>query len=270
MTNEPSQPRVDFLTVISIAIVAYAATDMVHEAFGHGLTCLFMGFRISRISTVALEAVSDGYLVPASGSIANLLFGGLSLLLFHRARGFSATRYFLWLFALLNMLNGVGYLLFSGLSNFGDWSAVITGFTPPWAWRAGLTLVGGALYIWAVRIGAAAMSELVNQGLVARRDIQSMVMPSYFAGGVLMTVAAVFNPISPILILLSGAAASFGSSCGLINIPGMAGQRSGTEEETGITPAQVLPPSRAWIAAAIPVAAVFVGLLGPGIRFPNH
>src|SRR5258708_2619115 len=113
MTTQPAQPRVDFLTVISVAIIAYASTDMVHEALGHGLTCLLMGFRITRISTVALEAVSDGYLVPASGSIANVIFGGLSLWLFHRARGFSATRYFLWLFALLNMLNGVGYLLFS-------------------------------------------------------------------------------------------------------------------------------------------------------------
>ncbi|HWZ43219.1 MAG TPA: hypothetical protein VNW97_07065, partial [Candidatus Saccharimonadales bacterium] len=171
MATQPAQPRVDFLTVISVAIIAYASTDMVHEALGHGLACLLLGFRMTRISTVALEAVSDGYLLPASGSIANLIFGALSLWLFHRARGFNATRYFLWLFALLNMLNGVGYLLFSGLSNFGDWSAVIARFTPHWAWRAGLTLAGGGFYVWAVHIGAAAMRRLADEGLVAKSDI---------------------------------------------------------------------------------------------------
>ncbi len=106
---------VDFLTVISVAIIAYAAADMVHEALGHGTACLLLGFRMTRLSTVALEAVSDGYLVPAAGTIANVAVGAISLLLFHRLRGFSATRFFLWLFALLNILNGVGYLLFSGL-----------------------------------------------------------------------------------------------------------------------------------------------------------
>lgn len=221
-----------------------------------------MGFRITRLSTVALEAVSDGYMVPASGSIANVAAGAISLAIFHRASGFSATRYFLWLFALINMLNGVGYLLFSGLSNFGDWSAVIAGFTPHWAWRAALVVVGAALYVWAVRIGAAAMRELVNKGLVDRRDLSRLVLPAYIAGGILMTAASVFNPISPKLILLSGVAASFGSSCGLINIAGMVSQKQGAEP---ITPSQTLPPSRAWIIAAVVVAAVFVGILGPGI-----
>lgn len=259
MTTGNTQPRVDLLTVIAVGIIAYAAADLVHEALGHGLTCLLLGFRMTRLSTVALEAVSDGYLVPASGSIANVVAGAVSLAFFHRARGFSATRYFLWLFALINLLNGVGYLLFSGLSNFGDWSAVIAGFTPHWAWRAGLVVAGAALYIWAVRIGAAAMRELVAQGLLARRDLNRLLLPAYIAGGLLMTAASVFNPISPKLILLSGAAASFGSSCGLINIAGMVNQDGETSTPTP------LPPSRAWIIAAVPVAAVFVGILGPGI-----
>jgi hypothetical protein len=261
MTTEPAQPRVDFLTAISVAIVAYAAADLVHEALGHGLTCLLLGFRVTRLSTVALEGVSDGYLVPASGSVANLLFGGLALGLFHRARGFGATRYFLWLFALINLLNGVGYLLFSGLSNFGDWSAVIADFQPHWAWRAGLAIVGGVLYVWAVRLGADAMRGLVNDGLVDWHDINRLVLPAYLAGGILLTAASVFNPISPRLILLSGVAASFGSSCGLLNIAGLVGQRNAEVAP----PLQTLPQSRGWILAAIPVAGVFVGLLGPGI-----
>jgi hypothetical protein len=252
---------VDFLTVISVAIIAYAAADMVHEALGHGTACLLLGFRMVRLSTVALEAVNDGYLVPAAGTIANIAAGAVSLLVFHRLRGFNATRFFFWLFALINIFNGVGYLLFSGLSNFGDWSVVISGFTPHWAWRAGLAVTGAVLYVWAARMGAAALSGLVRQGLIPKADLGRLILPAYIAGGVLMVAASVFNPIGPELILLSGAAASFGSSCGLINIPSMVeGDAAGQPE------IQTLPESRAWIIAAIPVAAVFVGILGPGIR----
>ncbi len=253
---------VDFLTVISVAIIAYAAADMVHEALGHGTACLLLGFRMTRLSTVALEAVSDGYLVPAAGTIANVAVGAISLLLFHRLRGFNATRFFLWLFALLNILNGVGYLLFSGLSNFGDWSVVVSGFTPHWAWRTGLAIAGAALYVWAVRIGASALSGLVREGSIRKADLGRLILPAYIAGGVLMVAASVFNPIDPKLILLSGAAASFGSSCGLINIPTMVTE-SPTEQPPDF---QTLPESRVWIIAAIPVAAVFVGILGPGIK----
>jgi len=258
----PAGRSVDFLTVISVAIIAYAAADMVHEALGHGTACLLLGFRMTRLSTVALEAVNDRYLVPAAGTIANIAVGAISLLLFHRLRGFGATRFFFWLFALLNILNGVGYLLFSGLSNFGDWSVVISGFSPHWAWRTGLAITGAALYVWAVRIGASALSGLVREGSIRKADLGRLILPAYIAGGVMMVAAAVFNPIDPKLILLSGAAASFGSSCGLINIPAMVTE-SPAEPQPNL---RTLPESRAWIIAAIPVAAVFVGILGPGIR----
>jgi len=93
---------------------------MVHEALGHGLTaCSWVSHDADFNGSPG--SVSDGYLVPASGSIANLIFGGLSLWLFH-APADSAPPYFLWLFACSTCSMG-RYLLFSGLSNFGDWSA---------------------------------------------------------------------------------------------------------------------------------------------------
>jgi dolichol kinase len=108
------------------------------------------------------------------------------------------------------------------------------------------------------------MGGLVSEGLVHREDVGRLVLPAYIAGGVLMVAASVFNPISSKLILLSGVAASFGSSCGLINIAGMVAGRA-TESDP---PAQTLSSSRAWIIAAVPVAAVFVGIIGPGIPLP--
>jgi hypothetical protein len=142
-STEPSPPaespgdpvRANLWTVIGIAMVAYAACDMVHEVAGHGLACALTGVRALSLSTVALQTGSSSRLVAAAGSIANVVVGVLALIAFRRGPRSGATRYFLWLFASLNLLNGTGYLLFSGLLDVGDWAVVIAGFEPHWAWR---------------------------------------------------------------------------------------------------------------------------------------
>jgi hypothetical protein len=101
--------------VIAIALVAYAACDMVHEVLGHDVACAVTGVQALSLSTVALQTGSSNRFVAAAGSMANVLVGLLALALFRRGRAFGATRYFLWLFAALNLLNGTGYLLFSAV-----------------------------------------------------------------------------------------------------------------------------------------------------------
>src|SRR6185436_5837538 len=52
-------------------------------------------------------------------------------------------RYFLLITCAFNLFTGTGYFFFSGVTNFGDWAAVISGLYPHWLWRA-LLVVGGA------------------------------------------------------------------------------------------------------------------------------
>jgi hypothetical protein len=50
----------------------------------------------------------------------------------------------------VNLLQGAGYFLFSGVANIGDWAAFFSGFSPTWLWRLGLILLGSVLYLLAV------------------------------------------------------------------------------------------------------------------------
>src|SRR5437867_6315917 len=142
----PKFDRTSIWTVIGVGIVAYAACDMVHEVAGHGLACALTGVRALSLSTVALQTGSSSRIVAAAGTIANVVVGMLALSLFRRGRTFSEMRYFLWLFASVNLLNGTGYLLFSGVFDFGDWAVVISGLKPHGAWRAFIAMAGAALY----------------------------------------------------------------------------------------------------------------------------
>jgi len=218
VSGELSRPSL--LTVASIGAIACVAADMVHEALGHGTASWLTGDRILSLSTVAIQNATVNRFVSAAGTSANCIVGGISLLVLRRIRQFTSLTYFLWIFGAYNLLNS-GYLVVSAILRSGDWANVIAGLSPPWMWRCILGLAGATLYLLAIRWTTSSMSDLVNRGEVALADLQRLILPAYLAGGAVMTIAAVFNPISPSLILLSGASASFGLNSGLLFLPGI-------------------------------------------------
>lgn len=237
---------------------------MVHEALGHGTASLLTSDRMLSLSTVAIQSATPSRFVSAAGTSANCIVGALSFLLLSRVQKLTPSAYFLWIFGAYNLLNS-GYLVVSALLNSGDWASVIAGLSPPWLWRCGLAITGAALYVLAIRWAASILIHLVKNGEVAPRDLQRLVWPAYLAGGVVMTVASIFNPISPSLILLSGAGASFGLNCGLLFLPGIAAKDAGSQTVV----ARRIPLSCFWLALALVVASIFIGVLGPGIHFPS-
>jgi hypothetical protein len=256
---EPSLPSL--LTLASIGAIACIAADMVHEAIGHGTACWLTGNRMLSLSTVAIQNVSPSRFVSAAGTSANCIVGALSFLALHRVRKFTPWTYFLWTFGAYNLLNS-GYLLVSAASNSGDWANVITGLSPHWLWRCGLGLSGATLYVLVIRWTASFMVELVNRGEVASGDLGRLVLPAYLSGGAVMTIASVFNPISPSLILLSGVGASFGLNSGLLFLPGMVAEK--TRGQTLVT--RPMPFSFFWLALGLVVSTIFIAVLGPGIH----
>src|ERR1039457_4520980 len=60
----PSLP--DLPTVTAIALVAYAASNVLHEAVGHGGTCLALGGRPLVLSSVHFECGEQGISALAS------------------------------------------------------------------------------------------------------------------------------------------------------------------------------------------------------------
>jgi hypothetical protein len=256
------------VTVVSIAVLAYALANILHEAIGHGGACVALGGKPLVLSSVHFDCGEESIsatarrLIAAAGTVVNFLAAVLSMFAM-RIAGVRRPRlaYFLWLFTTINLLMAAGYFLFSGLGNIGDWAYVCAGM-PPLVWRSGLALAGGILYFIFARTAARWLRPLVGSDEGAVKRARGLTVPSYIAGGVLYCTSGLFNPESPILIGISAAAASLGGTSGLLWLTQFV---RGREDASS----NYLPISRSigWIVAALIVAIVFIGVLGPSIRF---
>lgn len=237
---------------------------MVHEALGHGVAAWLTGDHIVSLSTVAIQTADNSRVVSAAGTLACVLVGAALLSLSQRMREFTPLAYFVWIFGGFNILNS-GYLVFSAVTGTGDWAQVVLGLSPTWAWRFALGLSGIAVYAVAVRWIAGLVIDLVERGEIGIGDRRYLVWPAYLAGGAAMTIASLFNPIGPTLILTSGVGASFGLNFGLLLVPGIVAARARDQETVNRT----FSFSVFWLAVGICVSGFFIGVLGPGLQFAN-
>ena len=249
------------VTAAAIAVVAYAGADLVHEVVGHALVAQLSGIRVLSISTVAAPTAQDSRPMDAAGTIANVVFGAVALALVGRKRRFSAAAYAWWLFGVVSAMN-VGYLMYSGLFDSGDWSLVIAGARPSWAWRLGLVVAGYIFYATVIRVAAHTATPWIANGDTSIADFRRVTRVSYVTGGALFVLGSAFNPLGRDVIIISGVGGSFGLTLGLLLVPG--DLASHVKEPGGISSVLELRPG--WIVAALLVGSVFVGVLGPGIR----
>lgn len=259
------------MTLVSIAIVAYALANTIHEGLGHGGTCAAVGGRLQALSAIHAECDVEGRglgadrLVTAAGTLANLLAGAAAWLLLRRQEArLTSWRYFLWLLMTLNLLQGTGYWLFSGVGNVGDWAHLVAGLEPRWVYRGMLAILGGAGYWGAIGLGLRTLNPLLGDGPDRLRRARTLCLIPYLAGGVLYVAAGLLNPVSPLLVLISAAAASFGGASALAWMTDLL-QGPRYPPVHGVPLA--IDRSFAWIAVAATTALVFVAILGPGLRF---
>ncbi len=262
--HEATQP--DLLTIAAIAIAATVIADVIHEGLGHGGMCVATGGRPLVLSTVHFECSADTRLVAAGGTLANLIFGVLFWVAVRAVKRSASWRYFFWLLMTFNLFSVGGYFLFSGIGNIGDWAVVVAGWQPAWAWRVGLAALGIVTYFFVfVPLSLRELRPFLRKDakIRVRRARQFTVTP-YLTAGVLACVAGALNPVGPLLILISAAAASFGGNSGLAwmwnllygpRIPNSEFQMPEIER------------SRGWMVAAVILAIVFIAALGPGVKF---
>lgn len=67
--------RSSVATIVAIALLAFGLEPVVHEVLGHCVMAWLLGIKVTFISSTVMEAERGNLLVPASGPIANLLFG---------------------------------------------------------------------------------------------------------------------------------------------------------------------------------------------------
>jgi hypothetical protein len=262
---------VDLPTVLSIAVVAYCLTNLVHEGLGHGGACLLAGGKPLELNAIFFQSESDAIsdngrrLLVAGGSVANLIFAAMAWLGLRVRRRADAFGYFLTLMLALNLLMPFGYLMFSGVGGFGDWAVFIDGLGPPLVLRALLAVAGAFLYFWiAPMILCPAFNPYLGRDLAERaRRRKPLALYPYLTGGAVYVVAGLFNSQGWKLVLLSAAAASLGGTSFLAWFPGRADKE--WAERAPEQPAS-LPRSIAWIAAGVVTAAIFIGVFGPGLK----
>jgi hypothetical protein len=264
--------RPDLLTLAALAVVAYALADLVHEGLGHGGTCLLVGGRPRVLTSMHFEGDTEGLpplanrLIAAGGAVANLLAAAVALAFLRLSRDRSPAAWlFLWIFVSINLMQATGYLLFSGVGDIGDWSAVIRDWSPAWAWRLALAVVGGLSYFLVVRWSMKALAgRLEETGASRVRAAYAYTLTPYLVGCGLYVVAGLLNPGGLVLVAISALASSLGGTSGFAwgpqllhdpDIPSASGRVAR------------LPMSWAWIGLAGVVALAFVSVLGPGIRF---
>jgi hypothetical protein len=117
--------------------------------------------------------------VEAGGTLVNLCAGIIALIGSRSARRHSNLRYFLWIFAALNLLPGAAYFLFSGVLGLGDWNEVIRGAPHQITLRIIMTVFGAGLYVVVVHQLAVALQPFCP----SRRDYSTVGRVPYYAAG---------------------------------------------------------------------------------------
>lgn len=265
-----SAPAFDTMTVLAISLMVGVLADFIHEGLGHGGACLLVGGKPTLLTSMNFGWDETGFprwslrAVSAGGTIANLLAGGLALILLQRPPSAVHLHYFLWLFAAVNLYVGTGYFLYSGVSDIGDWANFIAGLPGHWVWRGLLALLGGASYFLCVRLMLAKVTPLTggDPALRYRRANLLMLIP-YFAGAIMSVIAGVLNPQAKALLLISAVAASLGGTSGLAWGPQMLRDPHWLVSSTA--PAAI-PRHWGWIIAGLLLAVVLVVVLGPGLK----
>lgn len=258
---KPAPSADDVLTICALSIVAGILTNVLHEGVGHGLTALLTGAKSGVLTTVAWSSTFDSPLVEAGGTLVNLAAGlGFWVVLRSAQHASMSTRYFLLVSCAFNLFTGTGYFFFSGITNFGDWAAVISGLRLHWLWRALLVVVGACSYFAAVLVVGIGFVRYVEIPREQQGRLRKFTIVPYLSAILLASVAGLLNPLGLELLWESALPATAGGQSGLLwlqyCIP--------SQTEPKRSPEQ-LSRSYVWIGVAVVLAIVYVVVLGRGI-----
>ena len=262
MSAAPDHTQDDPYTLIAIAALAYILQDILHEGLGHAVTAWWSGAHNITISTVAMQSDISTRWISASGTLVNLFFAVVLWLLLRQPQRYSpALRYFLIMALAGNLFTGFGYFLFSGVTNFGDWAAVIHGLQPYWAWRLGLIVIGVITYYLSMLLVAHQLWPFRVPAEGSRR-IRRLSWIPYFTEGMLAGVAGLLNPAGLFYVIASALPSTLGANAGLWALPSMIyGWKPDTETVAPI------PRNRAWIICGALASLFFIFILGRGITW---
>lgn len=250
---------VSLLTPGAISFSAYLVADVAHEGLGHGGACLALGGRVLSLSTTFEDCSISSRLIDGAGPVMGIAVALLALAWLRlappRGPGF---RVFLCLVFAFAIFWNVGYLIKSGLTNSGDWHFVIRGLEPSAPWHAAIAVAGVVLYATFMRVLGTTMARALPAGDGPGMRPLTFALTAYLAAGVLSALAGLFDPRGPMVVFSDALPSSLGA-IGLVWAAYVLGRRLPEFRVAA-------PASPGWIAAGLASAAIFVAILGPGIR----
>lgn len=257
--------RDDAVMLSGLGILAYAASMMTHEAVGHGGFCIALGGHNLMLTAWAERCSADSVFGISAAGPGAQFFAGLLAWLMLRCLQLKVVnlRWFLWLYMVFDLLISSGYVVFSGVTDFGDAAVLISGRTPHAVWR-GILIVGGAsIYYFSLWVAALELRPLVGKDHSGRR-VSRLVWIPYLTIGVVACCAGVLNrTMAPALALGLAAASSFGAAFGMVRLPAIMVRHNGPRM-TG--PADYVRWNIAWLTLAVAFGAAFIFVLGPGLE----
>lgn len=262
-TGDPASVRAkdDVPTVCAISILAGIVANVLHEGLGHAATALLTGAKSGVLSTVAWSSDFDSRLVAAGGTLVNLVAALVFWMALRSARHASVrVRFFLLTNLAFNLFDGTGYFFFSGVTDFGDWAAVVAGLPAHWLWRALLVAAGAAAYCSAVVVVGSGLVRYVGVPRDETHRLRKITLLPYFTSVFLASVGGLLNPMGIRLLWQSALPATAGGHSGLLwltyYIP------RGT---VPVRPSDGMDRNYGWISAALALSAAFLFVLGRGI-----
>ena len=269
-----SKIKVDFLTLIAISAFSFMFATALHEHAGHALACLSFGGHIKELGAFYVdcgyESLSDmgNRLVALAGPLMSLIVGLIAMLLFDRtSKSNPLLKYFIWLFATVNLMTAAGYILFSGVAGIGDLGTgqygVFYQVQPEWLYRVGLAVVGAACYYWVVRVSIRKVDAFIGgEGVERVNRAQMISLVSYLTGGLVAVLIGLLNPYGLVIALVSSVASSMGGTSGLAWMM----QLLDRKKNTGDAPF-TMERSWGWIAVSVVFLLAYTIIFGPTLYF---
>ena len=239
---QPDREDGDLWTLVALGVLAYFATDAIHEVLGHAVACVLQGNRILLLNSAFFRSAPGSFVTDLAGPGANLAAALALALLLRREGPPSPARCFLRLLCAFNLFWASGEMVVSALTGRDDWGFAIATLPSPGVWRALLGAAGVLLYHQGARM-------LRRHGL---GRAQGRIL--YAAAGLAACAAALAYAPDRLAAVREAALETFGANLGLLFMA----SRSA---------AGPLPRRRGWVLAAALALPLFAATLGRGLRF---
>jgi hypothetical protein len=187
--------RLHNLTLVSIGAIAYVFADIIHEAIGHGVTCLILGNKITLLTSVYFRSEPHSFITDSFGPILNLIAG---LTIWIILKHLNVANLYVKLLLILTMVFNFFWFswmcIYSGITNTDDFALYIPTQTMLFFWRLFLMLVGLSTYFFTFKL---TLKRTELQSVLATINVRQLFLIPYLSAGIFAFIAVSFyRPLS--------------------------------------------------------------------------